>query len=66
MYGISPNLLVSAVERNSANLFHVAMIFIIYKAVTSSKLSLVFIAVTIHAIVDFISMMLHQVLRLPS
>jgi len=65
-YGISSNLLVSAVERNFAILFHVAMTFIIYKAVTSSKLSLVFIAVTIHAIVDFISMMLHQVLRLPS
>ena len=42
------------------------MTFIIYEAVTSNRLSLVFIAVTIHAIIDFISMMLHQVLRLPS
>jgi uncharacterized membrane protein YhfC len=66
MYGISSNLLVSAIERNFAILFHVAMAFIIYNAVTSSKLSLVFIAMTIHATVDFVSMMLHQVLRLPS
>lgn len=65
-YGFSSNLLVSSVERNFMILFHVAMTFIIYKAVTSSKLSLVLIAVTIHATVDFISMMLHQVLRLPS
>jgi len=59
-------MLVGAVERDFVVIFHVAMTFVIYKAVTSRKLTWVAFAVALHAAVDFISVTLYYVLRLPA
>ena len=60
------DMLVGAVERDFVVIFHVAMTFVIYKAVTSRKLTWVAFAVALHAAVDFISVTLYYVLRLPA
>lgn len=59
-----PNMLVGAVERDFTAILHVGLTFIIYRAVTS-KLAWVAVAVALHAAVDFISMSLYYVLKLP-
>jgi len=59
-----PDMLVGAVERAFTVIFHVGLAFIIYRAVTS-KLAWVAVAVALHAAVDFISVSLYYMLRLP-